>query len=1284
MSNRAKYNKRKIKNVKSRRDLKRKRCRKKLNNRQDNREQLNPKKEFAEASFDPLVIYTSPPLPGTLEFISGTTFQYVISKICIYLISIANNKREYLYPKVLIINVKDSESDVFWSYLKRSFEKISNLKVDEKYEKYLRSRIELVENSYLTTESLINRIDSLSTDTAFVVLESDQFIDQYDNDQVEYLGHSLLRNEEDYWVPKLSSLCRSILDICKEKYLYGIVHTSRNSPVKEKHTDALSSIDDMYPIFFNGIQDANLIISKNSQLWLDLLITKDEETLIKELNSHNIHVLDQALILAQLWNRLEDIPNTRRHLNLINKNVDRYCPATRVKIAHMSNKCQSRNKTISILPDASHVFNKSALILGLVISTQLEDNEKIKSYYDQLSRLDPHNLELRSNVEQRVIFTLENIETSSMTDVGFSRNDTILVNKLGDSDYDFRAILNHMENTDEFELICIATRAMAQKISGVSSIIASQLVSSERFGKQAVHILYRATKDIFLHGNFSDDQLNDNLICIESLIQYTSKTPDDALARQSISHLVAVEVSGSFGFPLAIAAAFNAINSYNLQNLIEFPREESTKEVGEIYFDAIKAILNWMHERGLTEIGTQAVPDEILLVEADALIETIYKLVDFHSSTVTTPEDMHYVDLLVSVCSSIYPHTKVKYNQDIRLIKYLATMYANKGLYEKARALSEQLLHICITDSQRLRMAWLCYADVQNRCRNNTEALIGLSCFYAIKTDIYLADGWDELHVTIRILRDIGFIDKATTLLPHLEQLSAKQGIDPSEDKRIMALKDSIDLKEIERGSDSSLFKFLDMICERCKNAKNKEEATPSVILLVQCLKRLKTQGVNLDKCYTDTLKLTLELCDQYTKDMVSLLNEDLPDIKLLSNHYNAIRRAENWIHSNNDFALLEVVSRNMLSIDNHFDKKYLAIEILADQLLTDHRSDTIINLGYLKRSIDNLASNGHSILHLALDANDNLYALLTTKEGVKTLQHSFTSEKTYKSQFNEWSMKYPYSYGYIDSQDGNNNFFITIDSLFFSIPSVDSLIVVSEPYLQKLPIALMPITDSSQNSHFLGNKTKISNIPSISWLTRNREIDRVNSTKTTAWIPLNNEEPSTLNALRDRVAGILCDHGITLITSQKIPGRLCDSKLSIIAGHGGVMSGKEFIHRISDEEHNFVSPIEIADSVRNCEIVILFICSAGRVDKDPITNKSYGLPMEILKRGVSAVIAPPWPLDIKAAYNWLETFLRELDSGATVSEANFSANENLIKKLGDFAGYTLAMTLYGNPDICL
>lgn len=1284
MSHRAKYNKRKIKNVKSRRDLKRKHRRKKLSNRPINNEQSNQQNGFDEISFDPLQIYKAPPHPGSLEFISGATFRNIISRICIYLISITNDDREYLYPKVTIINVKSNENDAFWNYLIKSFEHLASLKVDDKYDRYLRSRIELIENNYLTIDSLMEEIDNLPKNTAFIVLESDQFIDKYDTDQTEFMGRSLLRSEEDYLIPKLSSLCKVILNRCKINSLYGVVHTTKSSPTKEENIDTLNSIEDMYPIFFNSPQDTNSIASKNSQSWLDILITKGEGILIEQLKSDNIHVSDQALILAQLWNKLEDTSNTRKHLEEINEDIERYDPTTRVKIAHMSNKCQSPEKTLTILPDAHDIFNKEALTLGLEITTQLKDNEKIESYYNKLSKLDPHNLQLRKNIEQRVLSTLENIETSNVTNIGFTCTDTTLVNTLSNPDYDCRPILDRIETTDEFELICTATRAMAQRIPEVSSIIASQLVSSALFGTQAVYILYRSTKDIFLHGNFSNEQLSKNLKSIESLIRYISRNPDNIQARESISHLVAVEVSGSFGFPLAVATAFNAINNYNSHNFIEFPRNESLNKVDESHLDAIKDIISWIHQRGVIEIGTVVVPTEILAVEADALIDTIYKLVDLNSSTVASLEDMQFVDLLVSICSSIYPHAEVKYNQDLRLIKYLASIYANKGLYEKARGLSEQLLRICGTDSQRLRIAWLCYADVQNRGRNNTEALIGLSCFYAIDTDTYIKEGWDELHVTIRTFRDIGFLEHASRLLPYLEQLSTKQGIDPSEDKRIIALQDSIDLKKLERSDDSSLFTFIDKICKRCNEAKNKKEATPNVILLVQCLKRLKDQGIEPSKSHIDTLKVSLELCDQEIKDIANLLYEDLPDAELLSKHYNSLRKAENWLQSNNDFALLEVASRNIVSIDSHFDIKYLATEILADQVLTDHRSDTIINLRYIKRSIDSLVSSGHSILHLALDMNDNLFASLTTDKGVKVLRDTSTSENTYKSRFNKWSLKYPYSYGHIDSQDGNNTFFITIDDLSFSIPNVDSLIVVAEPYLQRLPIALVPTINSSQISHFLGNQAKISNIPSISWLTKNREIDKNITSKRNAWIPLNNEEASTLNTLHDRLSGILSDHDITLSTSQKVPDRLCDSKLSILAAHGGVMSDQGFIHRISDEEHNLVSPIEIANSVRNCEIVVLFICSAGRVDKDPLTNKSYGLPMEMLKRGVSTVIAPPWPLDIKAASNWLEIFLNKLESGATVSEANFEANNSLIKTLGDFAGYTLAMTLYGNPDVCL
>lgn len=514
-----------------------------------------------------------------------------------------------------------------------------------------------------------------------------------------------------------------------------------------------------------------------------------------------------------------------------------------------------------------------------------------------------------------------------------------------------------------------------------------------------------------------------------------------------------------------------------------------------------------------------------------------------------------------------------------------------------------------------------------------------------------------------------------------MKSLSEKQGKNPSEDLRITALQDSFDTGKALNAGAEELFPFLDILCEKCSSLNNKKEITPIVILIAQCIARLRDFGDNPTQFQISTFEKSIRVCDEVIRDITNLIYQEDKDITLLAKVYERTRRGENWHHSSNDLNILEMISRRSISskFDN-IDLTILASEILCDQSLVS--IDFEINSLSLTNTLTIVKEQGHSVLYLSLDAEDNLISLFIDKD-VNTISKLVGKDgNSYKKSFNKWCDKYPHKYGHVDPYDGNNIFIVSLSDLLPSIPKTESLLLITEPYLQKLPICLASIETEELGLSFLGHQTKICKLPSLSWLASQLKKNSTSYKNLSAWIPIHDElEASTLNVLHQRTSGILEEYDFTLHTTPQLPNSLCNSKISIIGAHGGITPDGEFIHRISDEDANILSPQAIAYAVSNCDIVILFICSAGRIDKSPMSNRSYGLPIEILKRGASSVIASPWPLDVKVTYNWLEEFLSSMTNGATVSEANFLANRKVIDKLGHFAGYSLAMTLHGNPD---
>jgi len=105
-----------------------------------------------------------------------------------------------------------------------------------------------------------------------------------------------------------------------------------------------------------------------------------------------------------------------------------------------------------------------------------------------------------------------------------------------------------------------------------------------------------------------------------------------------------------------------------------------------------------------------------------------------------------------------------------------------------------------------------------------------------------------------------------------------------------------------------------------------------------------------------------------------------------------------------------------------------------------------------------------------------------------------------------------------------------------------------------------------------------------------------------------------------------------------------------------------------------------LASTVRGSNVVVLFMCSGGRVDSHPHAQTTVGLVKQLFDHGCSTVIACPWPLDARVAANWAPVFLQRWNEGATAAEASFHANRHIANVFAGKLVDCLAMNVYGDP----
>jgi hypothetical protein len=175
------------------------------------------------------------------------------------------------------------------------------------------------------------------------------------------------------------------------------------------------------------------------------------------------------------------------------------------------------------------------------------------------------------------------------------------------------------------------------------------------------------------------------------------------------------------------------------------------------------------------------------------------------------------------------------------------------------------------------------------------------------------------------------------------------------------------------------------------------------------------------------------------------------------------------------------------------------------------------------------------------------------------------------------------------------------------------------------------------------------------------------------------NRNPALIT-VAERLQETLDQYKIPLRTTAQVPDDLAESELVIVAAHGSILPEGRYVQRISDDAELALYPGVLASAVRKSAVVILFVCSGGRLDTHPSAETTIGLVRQLLDEGCAAVIAAPWPLDTRVPSHWLPVFLKLWTTGQTAIEATYAANQNVAKQMGDSPLDSLAMNLFGDP----
>jgi hypothetical protein len=260
----------------------------------------------------------------------------------------------------------------------------------------------------------------------------------------------------------------------------------------------------------------------------------------------------------------------------------------------------------------------------------------------------------------------------------------------------------------------------------------------------------------------------------------------------------------------------------------------------------------------------------------------------------------------------------------------------------------------------------------------------------------------------------------------------------------------------------------------------------------------------------------------------------------------------------------------------------------------------------------------------------------------------------------------------------GDGEFYESMRPFSIPLPQGNRVLVVAEPEVAQLAFNLVLGPDGN----LIGYDTAIGLVPSLTWLEATRQRTRTSGERRVAWLSDagDPEELDAMRVVRGMLEPHLDSHRITLDTSRNLPEGMEGAQMAIVTAHGQLARGDRYFRRIVDEGALKESPLALARALARVELVILFVCSGGRMDRHPSASTMVGLPKMLLEQGCRAVIASPWPLESLAAGPWLEGFLECWEQGATAMDACYEANKRMTARREREPQFSLAMTVYGDP----
>lgn len=1252
---------------------------------------------------------------GCADLIQGGPFDQAIGRtVCVLLFGIKDREGNSPFNKMTIIlppaNATKLNEDSVLDELIQAFTDLRGTGPSKEEILILRQKLNVVNARSLEVSSLLEILKEKEKHS-FIAVADAQIYRDFDIEQAPVFGVTAMRAPEDQWAPHVASICRQFMPVLKELEGYALIHSASNPAYKDTNIDLLNSIDDCYVCRLGINEDPIEKVSARMSIWKAMVVQGRFSEVDEESRKFGLTEETRIGLLAQLLQGAGDDSKTIEIVGQLLPYLEKLHDVARIKLARIAHNAGDDDLAKEFLPAGpNEVKEQTWLEEALDIFTQFEDNAQIALFDKHLSELFPNSERLRENRDRRLLWNCNKGNSRGnhlFTTTGFTENHLFLQEKLSGNEPDYQAVLEAASNWGkewlEFAGVACAMHAQSVGMPIEAANVASEITVSELYGRQATQILLWSLRAMLLREMVLADSNDYYRPLVNSVLTYLAQNPQDSEIRAGLMTLLSVESSGTMGIPLVALAMMDfAEAGVQIANTKVIETEVSSGTQNPAAEESMRNVITWLSEQGAAEPGVTVVPREILVADPDEVVRLIESLIDYGSKSGKEEMDLPLMQQFVLALCAICPHATTERNQDIRLLRHLACTMAAEGYVQQARNLAETLLLMGQIDAYRRRLAWQAFADIYHRCRNYTLALVGMACAGAVDVSVEKGDLWHEVYTMHRVLRDLTLLEQARSLLPSMKSLLSDLGHDPERNPMYLNAELGIEVMLEKRFIADELFERIVEVCQRELGVQSR--LLPLAMLLGQAVLKAQSFGQAVPNQAQAMWNTVLAKLGPDLVRLVKTVSAIKPNASDVLTMFKGMERAAYAKDAASDFGIFEQSVRRLLdsseSNDSAANVNAFATELLADHTVNSYGEPPAMTLDWARQYAEKLNGLGMDVAFLALDSQGELVVTHVGGGGIRTVGQA-KEDKSFRHRFLTWLQDYPRLYGKADPADGNNVFFTSMEKLNVSLPKSEKLVLVAEPFLQQLTANLVVVhPEDGSFSYFIGTETAIGTVPSLSWLFSSENTKRTGKTACKAWISAEDSDgfdqsqqisyqgddshgaPSrepTLDVALRRLRGVFEDYDFSVDTGRRLPRGMADASIAVITAHGGLKREGRFLHSISDDDKLLETPSSLAAVLASVELVILFVCSGGRIDKNPMDNSTTSLPKQLLNKGCRAVIASPWPLHVMVTYNWLPAFMREWNAGATVVEATRKANGEVARSLGEAPQYALAMRVYGD-----